>query len=413
MEMTEGLVIIGAGQAGLQLAASLRERGYEEPIVLVGEEAVPPYQRPPLSKTFLTGETAAASLFLRSPSFYDSHHLTLLTDERAIGIDRTARRIALASGRRLAFRKLALTTGAAARIPPLPGIDRPGVAALRTLADAEMLRTNLQKATEIVIIGGGFIGLETAAAARKLGKSVTVLEALPRLLARVVAPIVSDFYAEAHRRRGIAVRTNVTVAALEGDASGIRAVRLADGTRIAADLVILGTGALPRTELAEALGLACQGGILVDRFARTSCFEVVAAGDCTVHRDLDGRMARLESVENAIDQAKVAAATILGLSEPFSVVPWFWSDQGDLKLQIAGYNGGYDRIVLRGDPATESFSVLYYRRDQLLAVDSINRPADYAAARRLLAARVHVPLAEAADASVPLKKWLAQRSVSP
>lgn len=407
MEMTEGLVIIGAGQAGLQLATELRARGYEEPIVLVGKEAVPPYQRPPLSKSFLTGETQAAALFLRPPGFYDSHRISLLTEERAVGIDRTARRIALASGRTLSFRKLALTTGAAARIPSLPGIDYPGVAALRTLADAESLRAHLQKASEVVVIGGGFIGLETAAAARKLGKSVTVLEALPRLLARVVAPIVSDFYAEAHRRRGIVVRTNVTVAALEGDASGIRAVRLADGTRLAADLVILGTGALPRTELAEALGLACQGGILVDRYARTSSSEIVAAGDCTVHRDLDGRAARLESVQNAIDQAKVAAATLLGLFEPFSAVPWFWSDQGDLKLQIAGYNGGYDRLVLRGDPATESFSVLYYRQEQLLAVDSINRPADYAAARRLLAARISVPPAEAADPSVPLKKWLA------
>jgi 3-phenylpropionate/trans-cinnamate dioxygenase ferredoxin reductase subunit len=280
--------------------------------------------------------------------------------------------------------------------------------------DAVRLRGELAGAETVVVVGGGFIGLEAAAVARSLGKAVTVVEAADRLLARAVAPVLSGFYRRAHERRGVTVRLGTGVTELTGDGGRIRGVRLSDGTELPADLVLVGVGVVPRTELAEQLGLDCDGGIVVDRFARTSRPGVVAAGDCTVLPNPltgEGRV-RLESVQNAVSQAKTAAATLAGRPEPYTAVPWFWSDQFDLKLQIAGLSTGYDDVVLRGEPDTERFSVLYYREGELLAVDAVNNVADYLTVRKALTQGGTIPAAEAAHADVPLKGLIVPRAVA-
>lgn len=388
-----GTVIVGAAQAGVQVAASLRDKGYDAPITLIGAEIHPPYQRPPLSKTFLTGDPDPASLHLRGPQFYDTNRITLVPGTTATGIDRVARKVVTAEGGAFTFDHLVLATGTAAR--PLPGAG-PHIALLRSLDDALALRPRLAAAGRIAVIGGGFIGLEIAAVAAGLGKAVTVIEAQSRLLARTVAPPVSDFFAAAHRRRGVDIRLAAKVERIDSDG-----LLLADGQHIAADLIVAGIGAVPRTELALSLGLDCDHGIPVDDRAATALPGLLAAGDCTVTQ----AGIRLESVQNAIDQGKAAAATIMGRDEPNRAVPWFWSDQGKLKLQVAGLSAGYDRFCLRGNPETEAFSVLYYAGPRLVAVDSINRPADHLAARRLIAAGAEVPAEDAARPEIPLKTW--------
>ncbi|MQA93484.1 MAG: ferredoxin [Streptosporangiales bacterium] len=412
-------LIVGASQAGLQLAVSLRDLGYDGAVTLAGEEEHPPYQRPPLSKTFLTGEQDTEGLALRAPGFYREAGIDLLTGERIT-------RVALspsgppgsgvattAAGRTLAFDQLALTVGASpARLPvPHDGLD--GVVYLRDLGDAGRLRARLEEAREVVIVGGGFIGLETAAVARAMGKSVTVVEAAGRLLSRAVAPVISEFYRAAHNRRGSTVLLSAEVAGFTGCDGRVAGVGLKDGRSLPADLVLIGIGAVPRTELAEQLGLDCAGGIVVDGYARTSERSVVAAGDCTVQPHplaANGRI-RVESVQNAIAQARVAAAGLLGRYGDTTAVPWFWSDQGDLKLQIAGLNAGYEECVVRGDPETERFSVLYYRGDRLLAIDAVNRPADYMAVRKALAAGATIRAGAAGDETVPLKSLIVDTDV--
>ncbi|TVT23017.1 ferredoxin [Amycolatopsis acidiphila] len=386
------------------MAASLREAGDEEPITLVGAEPHPPYQRPPLSKAFLAGKADLASLAFRTEAFYAEQKIDLVLGEQVV---RLAPGLATThSGRSLPFDRLALTVGARPRRLGVPGADLDGVHYLRDLDDALRLRGRLGAARHVVVVGGGFIGLEAAAVARSAGKSVTVVEAADRLIPRSVAPVVSEFYRRAHQRRGSDVRLGVGVTALTGEHGQVRAVELSDGTRVPADLVLAGVGIVPRTELAEQLGLHCAGGIVVDEFARTSEPDVVAAGDCTVAphpRTRDG-LVRLESVQNAIGQAKVAAATLLGRREPYSAVPWFWSDQYDLKLQIAGLSGGHDEHVLRGDPEAEKFSVLYYRGGSLIAVDAVNSTADYLTVRKVLDRGGEISPEQARDNEVPLKR---------
>lgn len=391
-----GTLILGAGQAGLQLAVTLRQLGDAEPITLVGEEPHAPYQRPPLSKEFLTGDSGEDALALRTPGFYADSGITLVRGERveriglvAAATDGSSAPVGTAltgAGRRIPFDRLALTVGAAPRRLPVPGADLAGVCYLRDRDDAVDLKIRLAAAERVVVIGGGFIGLEAAAAARALGKRVAVVEAADRLIGRAVAPSVSEFYRGAHERRGTRVLLSAGVTGIEGRGGRVRAVLLSDGTRLDADLVVIGIGVQPRTELAEQLGLACDRGILVDRHARTSSPHVVAAGDCTVQpHPLTGEgLVRIESVQNAVAQATTAAATLLGRVAQGLAVPWFWSHQGDLKLQIAGLSAGYDATVLRGDPRTERFSVLYYRQDRLLAIDAVNSPADYMVVRKVL-----------------------------
>jgi 3-phenylpropionate/trans-cinnamate dioxygenase ferredoxin reductase component len=412
-EREAGTLVVGASQAGVQLAASLRQLGDTAPVTLVGAEAHPPYQRPPLSKEFLAGTAGPETLAFRTTSFYADNGIELVCGERVVDIALPAGgRPGLArtsAGRELPFARLALTVGARPRRLDLPGADLDGVLYLRDLDDAVALRERLAGATRVVVVGGGFIGLEAAAAARAQGLQVTVVEAADRLVGRAVAPVVSDFLRQAHERRGTTVLLSAGVVGFSGTGGRVEAVQLADGRRLPADLVMVGIGVVPRTELAEQLGLECDGGIVVDAQARTSAPSVVAAGDCTVlpHPMTGVGRVRLESVPSAVAQAGVAAATLLGREAVTRNVPWFWSNQGDLKLQIAGLSTGFDEHVVRGEPDSESFSVLYYRDGELLAVDAVNAPADYLAVRKALTQGTPLPAALAADAGTPLKSLLA------
>jgi 3-phenylpropionate/trans-cinnamate dioxygenase ferredoxin reductase component len=405
-----GVLIVGGGQAAVQLAVSLRELGWQAPITIASEEPHAPYQRPPLSKSFLSGSADAASLEFRAPDFYERERITLLTSQRVTGVRAAAPgRLGAATtdrGKLLEFGHLALATGARPRFLAVPGAGLAGVCYLRDVAHAVELRKRLDAAHRVLVVGGGFIGLEAAAVATARGKEVTVVEATDRLIGRVVAPVVSDFYYAAHQRRGVRIVLGAAVARFEGTGGAVTGARLSDGSFLPSDLVVIGVGAEPRTELAEDLGLACARGIVVDSFARTSDPAIVAAGDCAVtpHPAAgEGGLVRLESVGHAIEHAKIAAATLAGVPVPYDAVPWFSSDQGTLKLQIAGLSAGFDRTVVRGDPYQERFSVLYYRAGRLLAVHAVNAPRDYLAVRRALAAGQEITPADAAHPDKPLK----------
>ncbi len=404
-----GAVIVGASQAGLQLATSLRGLGFTAPITLVGAEQHLPYQRPPLTKGFLATGTDAGSLAFRAASFYAERGIRVLLGTRVerveLPADGRAGGAVTDTGEVLRFDRLALTVGARPRGLDVPGADLDGVCYLRDLEDAVELRRRLADTGRIVVIGGGFLGLEAAAVARSAGKAVTVVEAFDRLLARSVASEVSRFYLRTHLDRGVDVRLGVTVTELTGAGGRVCGVVLTDGTTLSADLVLVSVGVTPRTELAEQVGAECDGGILVDGSGRTSVPDVVAAGDCTVRPDpLTGRgRVRLESVHNAITQAKAAAASLTGSSGPPPEVPWFWSDQYDVKLQIAGLKDGYDHHVLRGEPEEGRFSVLYYRGGALLSIDAINRAGDYLAVRRALGQGGTIDPVAARDADASLK----------
>lgn len=405
-----GVLIVGGGQTAMQLAISLRELGWQEAVTIAGDEPYAPYQRPPLSKAFLSGNAEATTLEFRSAEHYERERITVLTRQRVTSVRAAAAGgpgVAVTeSGARLEFGRLALATGARPRLLTVPGTDLAGICYLRDAGHAIALRERLAAAQQVLVVGGGFIGLEAAAAATARGKAVIVVEATDRLIGRVVAPAISDFYAAAHRRRGVRVLLGTAVSRFEGADGTVSGAYLSDGGFVPADLVVIGIGAEPRTELAEQLGLACAGGIVVDAFARTSDPAIVAAGDCTVTPHpaaADGSLVRFESYGHATDHAKVAAATLAGAPAPYDAVPWFWSDQGTLKLQIAGLSAGFDQTVLRGDPAAERFSVLYYRGGQLLAVHAVNSPRDYLAVRRALAAGQEIPPEAAADPDTPLR----------
>ncbi|MFI5614474.1 NAD(P)/FAD-dependent oxidoreductase [Amycolatopsis sp. NPDC051903] len=403
-------LVVGASQAGVELAASLRKLGASGPITLLGGETRLPYQRPPLSKAFLKGELPEERLALRGPDFYAAQRIDLVRGEWIDAITLTDAELGsgfavLRSGRTVEFGRLALTTGGTPRRLRIPGSELAGVHYLRDVDDAVALRRGLGAARDVVVVGGGFVGLEAAAAATAAGKNVTVVEAADRLLARAVAPRMSGFYLAAHRRRGTEVVLSTGVTELLGR-DRVTGVGLSDGRTLRADVVVVGIGLVPHTELAEQIGLACAGGILVDETARTSTPSVVAAGDCTILAHPDHGALRLESVPNAIAQAKTAAASLLGVAAPAAGIPWFWSDQADLKLQIAGISSGYDETVLRGDPGTERFSLFYYRGGRLIAIDAVNAPRDYMAVRKLLEAGRTVPPHVAADTDVALKELL-------
>jgi 3-phenylpropionate/trans-cinnamate dioxygenase ferredoxin reductase component len=404
---TDGVLIVGASQAGAQLAISLRELGATAPITLVGAEHHLPYQRPPLSKAFLSGKASADSLLLRPADFYAERGIDVVTGEWIEGIetDGTGGTATSARGRRFSFDQLALTVGGTPRRLPVLGADLGNVFYLRDLAQATALRDSVASADRVVVVGGGFIGLEAAAVANALGKHVVVVEALDRLMARAVAPVVSEFYIQAHRRRGVDVLLGTGVVGLSGDGS-VSSVELSDGTSLPADVVLVGIGLVAHTELAEQLALEVSGGgIVVDERARTSRGDIVSAGDCTTLRS-PGGLTRIESVANAIDQARAAAATLVDLPGPPRTVPWFWSDQGDIKLQIAGLSAGFDEVVLRGDLHAEQFSALYYRDSDLIAIDAINAPRDYMAVRKVLESGGTVPREAAADAATELKTFI-------
>jgi 3-phenylpropionate/trans-cinnamate dioxygenase ferredoxin reductase subunit len=400
----DGVVIVGGGQAGFQVAASLRAEGYQGSIRLVAAEVHPPYQRPPLSKALLLGKMDKSRLLFRQPAFYEAQGIELLLGERVAAVDPAARRVRTAGGRTLAYDALVLATGTRVRPLPVAGTELDGVVYLRTIEESEALARRIAAAERVVVIGGGFIGLEVAAAARMLGKPVTVLEAADRPMGRVVAPVISRFFAELHRERGVELVMDARIARLEGEAGRVRAVVMEDGGRHPADLVVIGIGVLPNVELAQEAGLACADGIVVDEHGRTSDPHIWAAGECTSHPNrFAGGRARLESVQNAVDQAKAVAAAILGRHQPYDEVPWFWSDQYEIKLQMVGISRGHDRQVVRGDPASGRFSVFYFEDGRLIAIDSVNRPSDHMAGRRLLAAGTSLTPEQAADEAFDLK----------
>lgn len=380
-------VIVGASHAGAQLAASLRQEKWDGEILLIGNESALPYQRPPLSKAYLAGKSTLEDLAIRSAEFYAKQDIQLL-DVTVDAIDRSAGQLGLSNGQTLAFDKLALCLGARPRRLPASGADLAGVFYLRTAADVELIRDAATAARRAVIVGGGYIGLETAASLRALGLDVTVLEATDRVLERVTAPGVSAFFDRIHREEGVTIRTGALVQALTGD-SRVREVVLATGESIPADLVIVGIGVEPNVELAAAAGLAVDNGVLIDAHARTSDPDIVAAGDCASH-DIAryGRRVRLESVPSAGEQAKVAAATMCGKSKEIAALPWFWSDQYDLKLQIAGLNTGYDEVILSGDPSSgRDFTCFYLRDGELIAADCVNRPRDFMFSKQVITQR--------------------------
>lgn len=403
--MPGGTVIIGAGQAGFQVAASLRSEGYQEPVTLIGDEPHIPYQRPPLSKTFLMGKENVEDIELRPGVFFRDHRIELLTGETVVSIERTEGRVKRASGGRVPYQTLVLAIGARNRILSVPGAELDNVLYLRSLDEATALKERLEHAKEIVVIGGGFIGLEVAAVARSLGKSVTVLEALPGLMSRVVAPIISEFYRELHTSRGVNVFCCSAVSEILGSGGKVRAVKLSDGALYPADLVLVGIGVVPNSELARDAGLVVGNGVAVDEHLRAGDENIYAVGDCAEHPNpFAGARIRLESVQNAADQAQYVAGKITGRAGCYNAVPWFWTDQFEIKLQMAGISGGHDRIVTRGNPESRKLSVFYFKANRLIAIDSINRPLDHIVGRKLLAAGVALTPEQAGDESVDLRK---------
>ncbi|MCI4645788.1 MAG: FAD-dependent oxidoreductase [Hyphomonadaceae bacterium] len=399
------IVVIGGGQAGAQAVFSLRQGGYDGAITLVGDEPAPPYQRPPLSKAFLKGEMPEERLYFKPAAWYQDNGVELMLGVSATRIDRSARQVHLSHDAVLDYDALILATGSRPRALPLPGADLDGVHELRSLADVERLAPQTIAGRSIVIVGAGYIGLEAAAVARQLGMDVTVLEMAPRVLARVTSPVMSDFYEKQHRAQGVDIRCGAGLAALKGDNGAVTAAQLVDGSEIKADLVLIGIGILPNEELAAEAGIACENGILVDRDARTNDPHVFACGDCArrplVHY---GRIGRLESVHNAIEQGKLAAAAILGKPRPPEDTPWFWSDQYDLKLQIAGLSQDYDELVVRGDPEARKFATFYLKSGALIAVDAVNSPPEFLASKKLIAAGAKVAPERLSDTSISMKE---------
>ena len=401
--MTETIVIAGAGHAAGQTIVSLRQGGYAGKLILVGEEPYLPYQRPPLSKKYLAGEMERDRLFIKPATFYEQHRAELLLGRRAVAIDRDTRRVRLDDGTALEYGTLVLATGSRERRASAPGSGLGGIHYLRGIADVDGIRGELGTGRRLVVIGAGYIGLEVAASGIKHGLEVTVLELADRPLVRVVAPEMSAFYMSAHTRAGVRVLCNTGLAAFRGE-DRVREVIATTGESFPADFVVVGIGIVPNQELAQEAGLACQNGITVDEYCRTSDPDIYAIGDCcSFPSPRYGRRIRLESVDNAYEQARTAAANICGRTVVHDKVPWFWSDQFDLKLQIVGLSAGYDRVILRGDPATRSFSCCYLEGNELLAVDAVNNPRDYMSARKAIAERLPMNPAKLANPAVSIK----------
>jgi len=402
--MSEHCIVIGASHAAAQLVSSLRQEGWEGKISIVGDEPYLPYHRPPLSKAFFVGEKTEEDLLIRAADFYTKNKVDLLLGSRVSRIDRDAKKIILEDDAEIPYTKLVLTTGARVRKIPFVGSELAGVFYMRDLNDVKQTHKFTGPGKSAVIIGGGYIGLETAASLRKIGMNVTVIEAMSRVLQRVTAPEVSAFYTRIHTEEGVDIRTEAGVDAITGE-QHVEGVRLADGSTIPADLVIIGVGVLPNVELAEAAGLTIDNGIVVDEFATTNDSDIFAAGDCSNHYNpIYKRQLRLESVQNATDQAKIAAKAICGKPEVYRALPWFWSDQYDLKLQIAGLSQGFDQVVIRGDSEQgRSFAAFYFSEGNLIAVDAINRPKEFMMSKRALTAGQSADPLKLADESIEIK----------
>ncbi|MFT4256930.1 MAG: FAD-dependent oxidoreductase [Pseudoxanthomonas sp.] len=403
---TADVTIVGAGQAGSEVATSLRQQGFTGSIVLLGDEPYLPYRRPPLSKTYLAGEASQESLYIKAASAYEKHGIQCRTGIAVEKIDRESRRLFLSDGTTLTYGTLVLATGGRPRKLTITGAEHDNVYYVRTLDDIERLKRDFRSDARLVVIGGGYIGLEAAAVAVKHGLRVSVVEAAPRVLARVAAPELSSFYERVHREHGVELLTGRGVSELLGQ-DRVDAVLLDDGKELPADLVVVGVGLIPNVELAAIAGLEVDNGIVVDAETRTSDPSIYAAGDCTSHHnDFYGKWHRLESVPNAIEQGRIVASNITGKPARYSAVPWFWSDQYDLKLQMVGLSAGYDQIVVRGSFDSNSFIAFYVKDGVVISADAVNRPHDFMIAKQLVADRVHAPDTSLADETQPLKALL-------
>ena len=401
--MTERVVIAGAGHAAGQLLASLKQQKFAGQIVLVGDEPYLPYQRPPLSKKYLSGDLLAKRLYVKPASFYDDPQVELRLETRISEIDRNRKTLKTNNGD-IAYDKLILALGSRVRRLDIEGADLDGVHYLRNIADVDGIRAELQHKKNAVIVGAGYIGLEVAAVIRQLGLGVTVVEMADRVMSRVVSPEISDFYQIEHTTQGVKLRLSTGITAFRGDGH-IDAVETADGELIPADFVVIGVGIVPNTELATHADIIVADGIVVNDQCQTNDPDIYAVGDCTSHpNSIYGRQLRLESVHNAVEQAKTAASNICGKETHYSQVPWFWSDQYDLKLQIAGLSTGYDDVVIRGNPADRSFACLYLKDGKLIAADAVNSPKEFVQSKALIAAHTVVDRDKLADTEVQLKE---------
>lgn len=407
---TQSCIIVGGGHAAAKLAGTLREQGWAGTITMICAEPQLPYHRPPLSKDFLLGERTMNDIHINPTAFYEDQGIEVICGRRVVKIDRDAHTVRLDNGEELAYTKLALTTGARVRKLPVPGSGLDGVFYMRSADDAEHIRKHAIGARSAVIIGGGYIGLETAAVLRRMGLKVTVLEAFDRILRRVSTQEISAFFERIHKEEGVSFAKNIIVERIEGKQK-VDSVVADNGTVFPADLVVIGIGVIPETDLAEKAGLTVDNGIFVDRFCQTSDSDILAAGDCTEHTSaFYDRPVRLESVQNALDQAETAAHTIAGKSREYTQLPWFWSNQYDVKLQIAGLNNGYDRIVVRGDlTAGRKASLFYLKNNRILSVYAMNTPPDFALGKRLIEQRVEVDPERLEEPSVPLKDFMQRK----
>jgi len=406
--------IIGAGQGGFQAAASLRQEGFDGRVVLIGDEPVLPYQRPPLSKSYLAGETGIEDLWLRPTEFYAKQQIELIHGDTVAEIDRAGRRLRLASGSEINWDHLVLATGARYRPLAVPGAELDGVLPLRTLADADTLRLRLDEAHDVVVVGAGFIGLEFASVAIARGADVHIVEITLQPMGRVVSAQTSQFFTDAHIRWGAKVSLGTGVTRILGANGRVTGVETTDGRRLSADLVLICIGVIPNAELAGKAGLAVDNGIVVDEHLASRDPSIFAIGDCANFPTpfANGRV-RLESVQNAVDQGRCVAAHIAGRPEPYQRAPWFWSDQGDLKLQIVGITMGHDKAVTRGRPADGHFSIFCFRGERLIGVESVNRPADHVVGRRLLAGEPALSPEQAADEDYDLRAHARKLPASP
>lgn len=399
------VLIVGAGQGGAGAAIQLRQQGFEGSVGMIGREHEPPYERPPLSKEYMLGDKTFDRLYIRQPDFWEGKGIDLVLGVEVTAIDPAAKAVTLSDGRTCTYGSAIWATGGDPRQLTIPGAQLPGVHGVRTREDADAILAELGAVSRVVVIGGGYIGLEAAAVLRKLGKDVTLLEVLPRVLARVAGPQLSEFYEAEHRAHGVDLRTETGVDEILGD-TRVTGVKLADGSVIDCQLVIVGIGIIPAVGPLLAAGAAGGNGVDVDEFCRTSLPDVYAIGDCAAHANgfAGGAVIRLESVQNANDQAATAVKSILGNPQAYAATPWFWSNQYDLKLQTVGLSGGHDATVLRGDPAARSFSVLYLKQGRLIAIDAVNAMKDYVQARKLVEEGAVIAPEDLADASRPLKE---------
>lgn len=402
--MPDTIVIAGGGHAAGQAAVSLRHDGFTGRIVIVGEEPYLPYQRPPLSKKFLAGELELDRLMLRHERFYVEHDIEVRLSTRVEVINREPKQVVLSDGDRLSYDRLVLAVGSEVRKLDIPGSDLEGVHYLRNIDDVLKMQAGFRSGARLIVIGAGYIGLEVAAVAVSRGLSVTVVEMADRVMSRVVAPVVSKFFARVHREAGVDIRCGRDPASTLIGEQSVVALQSPDGTELPADIVVVGIGIKPTVEIAQAAGLEIDNGIIVDEYCRTSDPYILAIGDCTNHpNNILGRRLRLESVHNAQEQAKTAAATLCGKLHPYNQVPWFWSDQYDLKLQIVGLSGDHDSVVLRGDPEKRSFAAFYMRGDLLIAVDAVNSAREFMLSKKLIASGARLEPEILADSDIPFK----------